>query len=59
MACRFEVALDEADARHVEDARAALDEIDAIEAALTWFRETSELSRVNREAAAGTGSGGA
>ena len=53
MACRFEVALDDADARHVEDARAALDEIDAIEAALTWFRETSELSRVNREAAAG------
>jgi thiamine biosynthesis lipoprotein len=53
MACRFEVTLDEADARHVEDARAALDEIDAIEAALTWFRETSETSRVNRDAAAG------
>jgi thiamine biosynthesis lipoprotein len=53
MACRFEVTLDEADARHVEDARAALDEIDAIEAALSWFRDTSELSRVNRAAAAG------
>ena len=53
MACRFEVTLDDEDARHVEAARAALDEIDAIEAALTWFRETSELSRVNRDAAAG------
>ena len=52
MACRFEVALDDADARHVEDARAALDEVDAIEAALSWFRDTSELTRVNREAAA-------
>ncbi len=51
MACRFEVALDEQDARHVEDARAALDEVDAIEAALSWFRDTSELSRVNRAAA--------
>jgi thiamine biosynthesis lipoprotein len=53
MACRFEVTLHDEDARHVEDARAALDEVDAIEAALTWFRDTSELSRVNREAAAG------
>jgi thiamine biosynthesis lipoprotein len=52
MACRFEVTLGDEDARHVEDARAALDEVDAIEAALTWFRDTSELSRVNREAAA-------
>jgi thiamine biosynthesis lipoprotein len=53
MACRFEVTLHDEDARHVEAARAALDEIDAIEAALTWFRDTSELQRVNREAAAG------
>ena len=53
MACRFEVTLGSEDARHVEDARAALDEVDAIEAVLTWFRDTSELSRVNREAAAG------
>jgi FAD:protein FMN transferase len=53
MACRFEVTLDETDARHVEDARAALDEVDAIEAALTWFRDTSETSRVNRDAASG------
>jgi thiamine biosynthesis lipoprotein len=53
MACRFEVTLDDEDARRVEDARAALDEVDAIEAALTWFRDTSELARVNRDAAAG------
>jgi thiamine biosynthesis lipoprotein len=53
MACRFEVTLDEADARCVDAARAALDEVDGIENALTWFRDTSEVSRVNREAAAG------
>ena len=53
MACRFEVVLDSADARHVPAARKALDEVDAIEAALTYFRETSELARVNRAAAAG------
>jgi thiamine biosynthesis lipoprotein len=52
MACRFEVVLSAEDASHVGAARAALDEIDAIEHALTWFRETSELSRLNREAAA-------
>ncbi len=53
MACRFEVTLAAEDARHVEDARAALDEVDAIESVLSWFRDTSELSRVNREASAG------
>lgn len=53
MACRFEVTLASEDARHVDAARAALDEVDAIEAALTWFRDTSEVSRVNRGAAAG------
>jgi len=51
MACRFEVTLPSEDARHVEAARAALDEVDAIEGALTWFRDTSEVSRVNRGAA--------
>jgi thiamine biosynthesis lipoprotein len=50
MACRFEVVLDSDDARHVPAARKALDEVDAIEAALTYFRETSELARLNREA---------
>ena len=53
MACRFEVTLPSEAARHLEAARAALDEVDAIESQITWFRDTSELSRVNREAAAG------
>lgn len=52
MACRFEVALPEEDARHVDAALEALDEADRLEAALTVFRDTSELSRINREAAA-------
>jgi len=53
MACRFELTLPSEDARHLDAARAALDEVDAIEAALTWFRDTSEVSRVNRGAATG------
>jgi thiamine biosynthesis lipoprotein len=53
MACRFEVVLDSDDARHVPAARAALDEVDAIEDALTFFRDTSELQRLNREAGRG------
>ncbi len=53
MACRFEVLLDSADASLVPAARAALDEVDRIEAALTWFRDTSELKRLNRDAARG------
>jgi FAD:protein FMN transferase len=52
MACRFEVALPEEDARHIDAALEALDEADRLEAALTVFRDTSELSRINREAAA-------
>ena len=51
MACRFEVTLPSEDARHVEAARTALDEVDAIEDALSWLRDTSEVSRVNRAAA--------
>jgi FAD:protein FMN transferase len=51
MACRFEVLLDGADEAHVPSAREALDEADRLEAALSVFRETSELSRVNRTAA--------
>lgn len=51
LACRFEVTLDSADARHVEAARAALDEVDAIEDALSWLRDSSEVSRLNRQAA--------
>ncbi len=53
MACRFEVTLSDEDAHHVPAARAALDEVDLIEDALTVFRESSEVARVNREAAAG------
>ena len=51
LACRFEVTLDPADARHLEAARAALDEVDAIEDALSWLRDTSEVARLNRQAA--------
>ena len=51
MACRFEVTLPSEDARHVAAARDALDLVDLIEDRLTWFRATSELSQVNREAA--------
>ena len=48
MACRFEVALSGADGAWVPAARAALDEVDRIEDALTVFRDTSALVRVNR-----------
>jgi thiamine biosynthesis lipoprotein len=48
MACRFEVTLEGEDAPHVAAAREALDEVDRIEAALTVFRDTSELVRLNR-----------
>jgi thiamine biosynthesis lipoprotein len=51
MACRFEVALSGEHAHRVEAARAALDEIDRIESALTVFRETSTLADLNRRAA--------
>jgi thiamine biosynthesis lipoprotein len=52
MASRFEVTLAVEDARHLDAARTALDEVDEVEAALTSFRDTSEVSRVNRGAAA-------
>jgi FAD:protein FMN transferase len=51
MACRFEVTLPPEDAKHLDAARAALDDVEAAEAALTLFRETSELSELNRRAA--------
>jgi FAD:protein FMN transferase len=51
MACRFEITLSGDDERLVPAARAALDEADRIEAALTVFRDTSELVRINRTAA--------
>src|SRR5687768_9898133 len=51
MACRFEVTLSGEDGAHVAAARAALDEAERIEAALTVFRDTSDLVHVNRLAA--------
>ena len=51
MATRFEVTLPPSAEKSVVTATEALDEIDRIEAQLTAFRETSELSFVNRHAA--------
>jgi thiamine biosynthesis lipoprotein len=51
MACRFEVLLDGGDARFLSAARDALDEADRLETALTVYRETSDLIRLNRAAA--------
>ena len=53
MACRFEITLAEEDAAHVAAARQALDEANRIENALSVFRESSEVMRVNREGAVG------
>jgi thiamine biosynthesis lipoprotein len=50
MACRFSVTLSSREAHRVPAARAALDEIDALEARLSLFRDTSELSALNRRA---------
>lgn len=53
MACRFEITLSGEDARHVPAARDLLDEVDRIESALTVFRETSDLVRLNKAASQG------
>jgi thiamine biosynthesis lipoprotein len=53
MACRFEITLDSRDAAAVPAAREALNEIDRLEDELTVFRQTSTISRINREAAEG------
>jgi len=52
MACRFEVTLPLEDQAGVSAARQALDEVDRLEDQLTIFREGSEVSFINREAAA-------
>ncbi len=57
MACRFEVTLHDEDALHVAASREALDEATRVEALLTVFRESSELSRINREAETEAGAG--
>lgn len=51
MACRFEVTTASRERAGIEAAREALDEVDRIEDQLTVFRETSEVSLVNRHAA--------
>jgi thiamine biosynthesis lipoprotein len=50
MACRFEVMLSQEDAAGIPAARAALDEVDALESALTVFRDTSEVVNLNGRA---------
>ena len=51
MACRFEVTFPDSERRGVEAAQRALEHVDRIESQLTVFRETSEVSRLNRTAA--------
>src|SRR5262245_43606702 len=51
MACRFEITLDARDARCVPAAQEALNIVDALEAQLTVFRDTSELVHINTHAA--------
>src|SRR5262245_59521064 len=51
MACRFEVTLPLDDQAGVSAARQALDEVDRLEEQLTIFRESSEVSFINRRAA--------
>jgi thiamine biosynthesis lipoprotein len=52
MACRFEVTLPSELGEHLDAAHAALDGVDRLEDQLSIFRDTSELSFINREAAA-------
>ncbi|HVF26960.1 MAG TPA: FAD:protein FMN transferase [Pyrinomonadaceae bacterium] len=51
MACRFEVTIPPSEQSGVEVARDALDEVDRLEEQLTIFRESSEVTFINREAA--------
>jgi len=53
MACRFEVTLPAETPDAVRAGTAALDGIDRLEAQLSIFRDTSEISAINREAAVG------
>ena len=50
MACRFEVVLPGEYSDRLPAAQAALDEADRLESVMTIFRDSSELSRVNRGA---------
>lgn len=51
MACRFEVTLPMWDQAGIAVANDALNQIDRLEAQLSVFRESSEVSRINRQAA--------
>jgi len=51
MACRFEVTLPIGDRAGVAVATNALDRVDELEAQLSVFRESSEISFINRQAA--------
>jgi thiamine biosynthesis lipoprotein len=53
MACTFELFLHSSDRRFLARAQAALEQVDVLEAQLSVFRESSELSRINRFAADG------
>jgi thiamine biosynthesis lipoprotein len=53
MACRFEITLPSELGQHLDAAHAALDAVDRLEDQLSIFRESSELSAVNRAAADG------
>jgi thiamine biosynthesis lipoprotein len=55
MACRVEVTLAPQDSRFVSAATAALDEADRIESLLTVFRESSVVSRLNRDGGGAAG----
>jgi thiamine biosynthesis lipoprotein len=51
MACRFEVLLSGEDGRHMAAAHDALAEADRLDAAWSLFRQTSDLTAVNRDGA--------
>jgi len=53
MACKFEITLPSELEQQLDSAHDALATIEALEAQLSIFRDTSELSAINREAAAG------
>jgi thiamine biosynthesis lipoprotein len=50
MACRFEITLPSELDHHLDAAHAALDAVDRLEDQLSIFRDSSELSFINREA---------
>jgi len=53
MACRFEITLSGERAAEIPAAREALEEAERLEALLSVFRETSEISRLNQQAGVG------